>query len=567
MLHARIRLSRERLIRLTTVVLLACLPAALLLAAGPAADVPAAKVARGPNGMVASSTPYATAAGVRILEEGGNAIDAAVAAAFALMVTDPPMTSIGGRTQILIALSDGRVIGIDGSTWTPAEISPLAGEDDNRSGYQVAPVPGNPAALAQALERYGTLPLARVLQPAIELAEDGFAVTPTVAAIWGRAQDELARDPGAARNCLKPDGSAYAEGEVFRHPRLAAVLRALAELGPDVFYRGALGAAVSREMKEHGGFVRAGDLESYRPLPSVLVRLRYRDYEIVTPARYARGSALAEMLTTLRQFPLQRGQPSPEEVELLVRTIAETFADRPSILEPIEPAGPVLDPAATEEFARRRAERIRELLHQPLEAPKPEPVQEVVGTAHETTHLSVMDAAGNAMALTTSIGPVFGARVASPELGFLYAHSYRLDERPLPHQRDYTEMTPTIVLHRGKPVLALGAAGGVRIPGAVLQVLSNVIDRGFSLEEAVAAPRVFCRRTNLELHDDFPLDALERLRQRGFEIELRSREADRHLGRVHAVGYHPETGEFIGVADPAYDGAAAGPQSRAPKEP
>lgn len=427
------------------------------------------------------------------------------------------------------------------------------------AGTRWPPVPGNPAALALALAQQGKLSLAQVLRPAIELAEEGFVVTPAVAADWEGIREELARHPGAMRHYLKPDNSPYQEGDVFRHPRLARVLQALAESGVEVFYRGWIAATIAREMEKNGGFVRAADLEAYRSQPAVLLRLKYRDYEIVSPARHDRGSTLVEMLSTLSHFVLREGVPTGEEVELVARTIAEVFADRPSILEPVEPEGLGFDPAASEQFARKRAERIRQQLRLPIEAPSPTPAEDVLGEGHETTHLSVMDAEGNAVALTTSIGPRFGTRVASPELGFIYAHSYRMRSRPLPRQRDYTEMTPTIVLRQGKPVLVVGAAGGARIPGAIFQVLSNVIDRGFSLEEAVAAPRVYCRGSELQMHARFSLAVLERMRARGFELELITDSSERHLGRVHAVGYNPESGEYVGVAAPAYDGTAAGP--------
>jgi gamma-glutamyltranspeptidase/glutathione hydrolase len=478
-------------IRAFLVGLLVVLPSALSVGKTVEAQLPSAKVARSSKGMVATSTPYGTAAGVRILEKGGNAVDAAAAAAFALMVTDPPMNSLGGRVQVVMALRDGQVVAFDGATWTPGAAPPLEGEEDDRTGIQLSPVPGNPATLALMVERYGRLPLAEVLEPAIEFAEQGFRVSPTVGAIWENVREKLAANPGAAANYLKEDSSPYREGEVFKHPRLARLLRALAESGPEVFYRGWIAEAIEKDMEAGGGYVRRADLEAYQPQPAVTVQFEYRGYQLVMPARHARGSTLAEMLRALERLSLQRGAPSAREVELMARVMAESFADRPSILEPIPATGPRLDVGEAEEYARKRVERIREKLEKPSEELQPATTKEGVS---ETTHLSVMDAEGNAVALTTSIGPVFGDGIATEELGFLYAHSYRLDTRPLAHQRDYTEMTPTIVLRGGRPVLVVGAAGGARIPGAILQVLSNIIDRGYSLEKAVAAPRVFCRR-------------------------------------------------------------------------
>ena len=188
-------------------------------------------------------------------------------------------------------------------------------------------------------------------------------------------------------------------------------------------------------------------------------------------------------------------------------------------------------------------------------------IDQTASDGHDTTHLSVMDAEGNAVALTTSIGPRFGAGVATPELGFLYAHSYRMRSSPEPGERDYTEMTPTIALRDGKPFLVLGAAGSERIPGAILHVLSNVIDRGMPLDEAVAAPRVFSPDgKRVRVHDDTPAAVIEALRARGFAVELVPRGISRHLGIVQAVMFDAKTGEFAGTADPVYDGSAAAPK-------
>jgi gamma-glutamyltranspeptidase/glutathione hydrolase len=182
--------------------------------------------------MVVTGSPYATKAAVTILEAGGNAVDAAAAACFALTVTDPAMASLGGRVQMVIALEDGRVVGVDGATEAPAHVPPLTEPEDKRDGYQLVPIPGLPAALAYAVERHGDLPLAQVLEPAIELAEDGFEVTRRVGEIWESLREQLAANPSAADFYLKPDGSSYRAGEIFRHPRLASLLRRMAESGP-----------------------------------------------------------------------------------------------------------------------------------------------------------------------------------------------------------------------------------------------------------------------------------------------------------------------------------------------
>jgi gamma-glutamyltranspeptidase/glutathione hydrolase len=342
------------------------------------AEPPSSKVARSTKGMVATSTPYGTAAGVRILEKGGNAVDAAAAAHFALMVTDPPMTSLGGRIQVVMALRDGQVVAFDGATWTPGEVPPIEGEDDDRTGIQLSPVPGNPATLALMVERYGRLSLAEVLEPAIEYAEEGFAITPTVGAIWENVREKLAANPGAAANYLKEDGAPYREGEVFKHPRLARLLRALAESGVEVFYRGWIAEAIEKDMETQGGYVRQADLEAYRPQPAVTIQFDYGGYQLVMPARHARGSTLAEMLRGLEPFTLGGGEPTAQEKELIARVIAESFADRPSILELIPATGPRLDVGEADEYARKRVGRVREKLEKPSQELQEVPTQEAV---------------------------------------------------------------------------------------------------------------------------------------------------------------------------------------------
>ncbi len=519
---------------------------------------PVQKFSRGRYGMVAASTPYATDAAVRLLESGGNAVDAAAAAAFALMVTDPPMTSLGGRTQMIFVRADGTAAGIDGATQAPAGVPPLAGEKDDRQGYGAVPVPGNPAALAQAVKKFGRKSLADVLAPAIELAESGYAVTPAMGTIWLSYRERFARNPGTALNYLKPDGSAYGPGEMYRNPRLAKALRQIAADGPKVFYRGKIAREIVRDVTANGGYLREKDLSSYRALPAAINRTRYRGYEIVAVGRRAWGGTLVEMLNILEQFSFGKGEPSSEETEVIARTIAQSIEDRLAVMRPSREGTAAIsaEVISTREFARQRAEQIRSLLGKSapsLGAPKvhPEP--------HDTTHLSVMDAEGNAVSLTTSIGPRFGTRVATPELGFIYAYSYRMHDIAQPKLRDETEMTPTVVLRNGKPFLALGAAGSERIPGAILQVISNVIDHGMNLEQAVATPRIFCQGNKLQLDARLAHSLREILSKRGFDVEMLEHTPAHHMGIVHAVEFNRDSGEFLGAADPVYDGKAAGP--------
>ena len=514
------------------------------------------KFAKSRNGMVATGSTYATDAAVKVLSQKGNAVDAAAAACLALMVTDPANTSLGGRAQILLRLKDGRVVAIDGATESPASVTKLSDKED-RQGYKVAPVPGALAALDLMVRKYGKLKFADVMQPAIELAENGFKVPPRLAATWARTRDVLQKNEGAAQNFLKPNKSAYTTDEIFRQPRLAHVLREIAKSGIDVFYRGEFADAIVRDVSQNGGYIRKSDLQKYRAQKGIVVRTEYRGYQVVSAGGRAWGNTLAELLNILKHFSVNSNEPTAFEVEILARTIAQAMADRPQEIGTLKPKpkGYSLSQISSEEFGKKRAEEIKRLLpvEKSLSQTEPKP--------DDTTHLSVMDAEGNAVSLTTSIGPSFGARVATPELGFLYAHSYRMRSDPTPLTRDLTEMTPSIVFRNNQALMVMGGAGSERIPTAILQVISNVIDRGYSLEKAMLAPRIFCLNNKLRLHRGFPESIIETLRGRGFEIEIVESDASRHQGLVHAVQYDPKTKEFFGAADVGDSGSANGPSN------
>ena len=537
---------------------------AVLLAGAPGlaprpTQVPAPnKFATGTRGMVATGSTYATEAGVLALEAGGNAVDAAAAAAFALMVTDPANTSLGGRAQILVRLATGETIAIDGATEAPAGVPPLGGPKDDRTGYATAAIPGAPAALDLLVRRYGKRSLREALAPAIELAEQGFLVPERLAGTWRRTRDQLAGSAGAARTFLKPDGSTWSAGERFRQPALARVLRQLADSGVEVLYRGGIADAIARDMARNRGFVTAADLAGYRAQDGVIVRTRYRGHEVASAGGRAWGNTMTEMLNILGNFELRRGPPDAREVELFARVIAQALEDRPQQLGTLRPKpdGLPLETLSSPEFAKERAERIRRAM---AGEPVPHGAGPAPDQAGDTSHLSFMDTEGNAVALTMSIGPSFGTRVATEELGFLYGYSYRMRSDPTPGARDLTEMTPTIVSRDGQPVLVIGGAGSERIPSAILQVLSNRIDRDWPLGRALLAPRISAVDTMVRMQPGFPAAIRRALEIRGFQVEIIARDDPRHAGLVHAVGYDPASGRFTGAADRDDSGSAAGP--------
>jgi len=498
------------------------------------------RTARGTSFMVSAPTPEAMEAGRAVLEGGGNAVDAAAAAGFALMVTDPAMASVGGRAQILIRLADGTFVGIDGATQAPLRVgeAPRAGH-----GYRTVPVPGAPAALEGMLREHGTMSLAEVLEPAIRLAEEGFVLKDDLHDQFRRHQEVLTLFPGTLRHFYKDDGSPYSEGEVFRQPALARTLRVMARDGTESLHRGELAEAFAADMLEQGGLVHLDDLARYRPMEGEIVEGHYRGHRVVARGGNCDGASVVQMLQILERFDLASYAPDdPEYIHILAQTLYLGLVDEylPDWIQ-VSPA-----------HAARRALEID------LSRALPTPVRDGAPPPGETNHLSVVDSQGNAVALTQSIGPNFGSKVASPELGFFYAFSYAMNDDPIPFRREKTSQSPTMVLAGDRPFLVLGSAGSSRIPGSVVRTVVNVVDHGMSLGEALEARRWFIANDELRIEaQGLPESVLEALGLLGYT--LRPYETlDPHFASVHVVKVDPVTGVLTGASDPRDRGAAGG---------
>lgn len=491
--------------------------------------------------MAAASTPEAAEAGLFILRRGGNAVDAAAAAAFALMVTDPAMCSLAGRSQVLIRLADGRAFGIDGSTQAPALAEEPAGTGE---GPKTCPVPGSPAALEEMVVRFGTMSLSAVLEPAIRLAREGFVINRPYHDYFQRYGEALRRYPGSAKHFLKPDGSCYSEGETFRQPALAKTLETLAAHGTEAFYRGSLAEAIVRDMTAGGGLVRKDDLARYRALAGDILEGEYRGHRILSRGDQCDGGSTIETLQILEHFPSRElGPGAALGLHLLAQAVYIGEADES--LPDWQQTSKALAARRAREIDRRKA------------WPVPARGREAADGG-ETTHLSVVDDKENAVALTLSIGPAFGSKVAHPDLGFIYAYSYDMNDNPLPRQREKTSQAPTIVLTDDRPFLVLGSAGSSRIPASIVQTVVGVIDGGLTLEKAVGSPRVFLTDKALRLETaGLPAAALRDLEGLGYSLRPYAGR-DSYFGRVHAILIDPATRALTGAADPRGYGASAG---------
>lgn len=498
------------------------------------------RVARGTEHMISAPTPEAVQAGLEVLEAGGNAVDAAVATAFALHVTDPQMGSVGGRSQILIRLADGSFHGIDGATQAPLRVDEPWRQGQ---GYGVVPIPGSPAALEQMLEEFGTMAFSEVLQPAIRLATDGFTIKRDLHEAFRANLESFQRYPGTRAHFLKADGNPYSEGDLFRQPALARTLEAMAEEGADALYTGSLADAFVRDMEENGGLVRHDDLAQYEPQDGEIVRGSYRGYPIVARGGNCDGASVIEMLQILEHFDLTAYDiADPEYINLVAQTLFLGNADE-YLSDQVQ---------VSDEHASRRVEDID------LKRALPGPARDAAAAAGDTHHFSVVDAAGNAVAMTQSMGPGFGSKVASPELGFFYAYSYDMNDDPVPFQREKTSQSPSMLLANDGLFLALGSAGSSRIPGSIVRTVVNLLDHGMSMAEALAARRWFIANDQLRIEASGLSDAtLRALEGYGYRLSLYEG-MDGYFARVHAIMVDPDSGTLVGGSDPRDYGASGG---------
>jgi len=534
------------------------------------------------DGMVSTGSAEASLAGARILEEGGNAVDAAVAVGFALGAADPGGSGLGGMSYLLIHLADGRDVAVDGTAPAPfavdgARLRELAATGEV-SGLAWSAVPTTPAALVHALERYGTMDLPQVLAPAVAIAEGGFQLT-AHHLTWIRDYLEPLRASEylrflVLRNGLDPPGV----GERLCNPDLAATLRLLASDGVEAFYRGPISRAIENDMVRRGGFVRRADLATVRVRDLEPARTVYRGVDVLSFPPPGGGGTVVETLNILSAFPssLLAGS-SVERLHVLLEAFRIAQADGRQLAPP--PDASFSAPALrylTRDFGRRRAALI--VPAKVLDVSELETQPGFHSLGDHTTHASVVDSLGNVVALTQTLGRQYGAKVATAGLGFPYnslLESFDLDHpggpaAPRPRALYPTDMAPTILLSGGTLVAALGSAGSERVPECVVQVISNLVDTRLPLADAVTAPRVLWGGTEphkayLEIAPPWTEADADALEAMGYADIYRLRFPPRMIdltffGGTNTVARDAARGGFLGVGDPRRLGVAAGPR-------
>jgi gamma-glutamyltranspeptidase/glutathione hydrolase len=487
------------------------------------------------RGMVVANHPLGSAAGAEMLAAGGNAVDAAIGALFALTVVEPMMVGIFGAGITHLRLADGRHLVIDNYTTAPAAARPdmyrpvsdawpdyLRAEGDvNLVGLLSVGVPGTLKAWAEAIARFGRLDLETVMQPAIRHAERGFRATPYLVEAVTETAPDLARFPESARTFL-PGGAPIKAGDLVAMPEYAATLRLIAAKGPRALYGGDLGAAVADYMARAGGIITLDDLARYETIERRPIRGRYRGFEVAgAPPPTAGGVHLIEMLNILEGFdPAGLGFGTAEYFHLIAEVLKIGFADRNACTgDPAFVDVPIERLTSKEHAAARRAQIRADRAGDYGAVP-----DVVAGSAH-TTHVTTADAEGNVVAMTQTINNLFGAKATVPGTGIVLNNTMALfDPHPgtpasvAPGKRVTSSMAPTIVLRDGRPAWALGLPGGVRIFTSVLQAVVNLIDHRMPLQEAVEAPRVWSQGQELEMEQDIPAAVRDALAGRGHPV-------------------------------------------------
>ncbi len=526
-------------------------------------------VAVSPLGMVSTASSVATSAGVRMLKAGGNAVDAVVAAAFCLGVSEPQASGLGGQSMALLSLDDGgKVIALDGSSRAPFSVDPTkVRERPKRLGLRASTLPSTPAALGYLLETYGKLSLNQVLEPSVEAAQDGVRITPLMHDLIKRESAPLSGDALAVRRFFK-NGKPLAAGDLLIQPELASCMETLSREGWRDFYLGNIASGIVSDMEKRGGILSRVDLAQIPiPLERPVLEGNYRKLRLATFPPPGAGRALVQILNLLETFePEEIRLETPEANIILAHVFMNALRDRDK--RPVDP-DIYVQTRRKRMVDKRYAERIAERIRKVTGLLRPEPP--APPTAGETTHLSAADADGNVVGITQSIEQVFGCRRLNPEFGFLYnnymttfdykdmTHPYYL----LPGASPWSSVAPTLLFKKRRPWLTLGSPGSERIATALAQVITRVVDGGMALHEAIEAPRLHASKVGTILIEKKRFDPaiIGALEGAGFELTKRGAYSF-YLGCIQAIQMPLAQREvFVGVADPRRDGSARGPEA------
>lgn len=531
------------------------------------------------NGMVSAQERVAAEIGRDILAKGGNAVDAGVAVAFALAVTLPRAGNIGGGGFMLVHDAEsGETKAIDYREMAPSAASrdmflDAAGNADSekstRSGA-ASGVPGTVAGMRMALENYGSMDWADVIAPAIRLAEEGITVTPELADSIEAERDNLSKHPATAAIFFKPDGTGWRPGDRLVQADLARTLKAVAEQGPDGFYKGAVADNIAKAVQAAGGPMTVADLAAYKSVLREPVRGTYRGYDIVSmPPPSSGGVHLIQILNTLEGYPIGAlGHNSAQTIHLMAEAMKLAYADRSEYLGDPDFVDVPVGALTSKEYAAALRGRIDPDFATPSTMIKPGDLAPY--ESDQTTHFSIVDKDGNAVANTYTINLDYGSGMVADGTGVLMNNEMDdFSAKPgvpnafglvggdanavAPGKRPLSSMTPTLVLKDGKVWLATGSPGGARIITTTLQVIMNMIDHGMNVAEASTAPRIHHQwlPDELRIEEGISVDTQRLLADKGHKISEKP-----VMGSTQSIMRDPASGALLGASDPRRPDAA-----------
>lgn len=557
----------------------------LLLAYQCFCTVQADKGTVGKNGMVVSVDEYASQVGIEILKKGGNAVDAAVAVGFALAVTYPAAGNIGGGGFMVIRIPDtGEAVALDFREKAPGKATSDMYLDEkgkvvaakSYTGHLAVGVPGTVKGFELAMQKYGSLDWKEVIKPAIELAEKGYRLSKRRADAFNSIRKRLKKANKAFLDIFsKPDGSEFKAGDVYTQKDLTESLKLIAEHGSKAFYQGRIAEQIAEDMQKHGGLITMEDLAKYEAYERKPVTGTYRGYQILSmPPPSSGGTILIEMLNILEGYSLSdNGRFAPETLHLIAEAMKFAYLDRAKYLGDPD----FVDIPVKLLTSKAHAENIREKIDQNKATPSADLGQDIltIEEAIETTHYSVIDKNGMAVATTYTLNGGYGARVVAEGTGIILNNEMAdfnmkpglTDQRGsigtepnliAPHKRMLSSMTPTIICKDGKVLMITGSPGGRTIINTVLNVVLNVLEFDMSIQDAVDAPRMdhewMPDRLRLE-RANIPNDLIESLIRMGHSIRESS---NWRQGDAHSILIDPENGLYYGAADKRSDGIAIG---------
>lgn len=581
--------ARNIFVRLTLVTLLFVLPAAPLFDCGRAGGVVLAasrQPVRAPHGMVASTDRTASQVGVDVLQRGGNAVDAAIAVAFALAVVYPAAGNLGGGGFMMIRLRDGRATAID-----YREMAPVAanrdvyldergnlkeGEGSSTLGYRASGVPGTVAGMELALKKYGSgkLTWPQLIEPARRLAAEGYKLPYGLARSLRGNADKLGLYAESKKVYLN-GGKFFEEGEVWRQPELAATFARIQRFGPREFYEGRTARLIADDIHAHGGLITLADMKNYVAKERAPLHSTYRGFEVVSmPPPSSGGAVLIEILNMLEGFDLRNmGATSSERYHVETEAMRRAFADRAEYMGDADfvnvPVAGLIDKSYAERL-RKGIRMERASTSAEVRAGRPAGAE-----SEDTTHFTVVDAEGNCVSNTYTLNDSYGSKVVMKGTGILMnnemddfaakpgtpnAYGLIQGERNAvaPRKRPLSAMTPTFVMRKdGTLWFAVGSPGGPTIINTVMQVITNVIDFDMNIQQAVDAPRIHHQWLPDEIvYEPFGLsaDTFRALEQRGHRIV----EKPRYMGDAQGIMIEEKTGVRLGASDPRNYGEPVG---------